>query len=85
MILTVCPSPCIDVNMEVDTLSVGRPNKIISKSTYYTGKAINVAIGLARLESRVFATGFMYDENSRQFEHELHREGVPYKFVWNKG
>lgn len=85
MILTVCPSPCIDVNMEVDTLSVGRPNKIISKSTFYTGKAINVAIGLARLESRVFATGFMYEENSRQFEHELHREGVPYKFVWNKG
>ena len=85
MILTVCPSPCIDVNMEVDTLSIGRPNKIISKSTFYTGKAINVAIGLARLEARVFATGFMYEENSRQFEHELHREGVPYKFVWNKG
>lgn len=85
MILTVCPSPCIDVNMEVDTLSVGRPNRIISKNTFYTGKAINVAIGLARLESRVFATGFMYEENSRQFEHELHREGVPYKFVWNEG
>ena len=85
MILTVCPSPCIDVSMEVDTLSVGKANKIISKRTFYTGKALNVAIGLARLNADVFATGFMYEENGTQFEHELHREGVPYRFVWNKG
>lgn len=85
MILTVCPSPCIDVNMEVDSLSVGMSNKIISKKTFYTGKALNVAIGLARLKAQVFLTGFMYEENGTQFEHELHREGVPYKFVWNKG
>ena len=85
MILTVCPSPCIDVNIEVDSLGVGMSNKIISKKTFYTGKAINVAIGLARLKASVFATGFMYEENGTQFEHELHREGVPYKFVWSKG
>ena len=85
MILTVCPSPCIDVNMEVESLGVGMSNKIISKKTFYTGKALNVAVGLARLKADVFATGFMYDENGTQFEHELHREGVPYKFVWNKG
>lgn len=85
MILTVCPSPCIDVNMEVDSLSVGKSNKIISKNTFYTGKALNVAIGLARLHVDVFTTGFMYEENGTQFEHELHRERVPYKFVWNKG
>lgn len=85
MILTVCPSPCIDVNMEVDSLSVGRTNKIINKRTFYTGKALNVAIGLARLNVRVFATGFMFEENGSSFEQELHREGVPYKFVWNKG
>lgn len=85
MILTVCPSPCIDVNMEVESLGVGRSNRILSKKTFYTGKAINVAIGLARLQAGVFATGFMYEENGTQFEHELHREGVPYRFVWNKG
>lgn len=85
MILTVCPCPCIDVNMEVDSLGVGRANKIISKRTFYTGKALNVAVGLARLNARVFATGFMFEENGTHFEHELHREGVPYKFVWNKG
>ncbi len=85
MILTVCPSPCIDVNMEVDSLSVGMVNKVISKKTFFTGKALNVARGLARLGARVFATGFMYEENGHGFEHELHCEGVPYKFVWNKG
>ncbi len=71
--------------MEVESLSVGMSNKIISKRTFYTGKALNVAIGLARLKARVFATGFMYEENGRQFEYELHREGVPYSFVWNEG
>lgn len=85
MILTVCLSPCIDVNVEVDSLAVGRSHKVISKRIFFTGKALNVAIGLARLKSDVFATGFMYEGNGSQFEQELHREGVPYKFVWNEG
>lgn len=85
MILTVCLSPCIDVNIEVDSLAVGRSHKVISKRIFFTGKALNVAIGLARLKSDVFATGFMYEGNGNQFEQELHREGVPYKFVWNAG
>ena len=85
MILTVCLSPCIDVNVEVDSLAVGKAHKVISKRIFFTGKALNVAIGLARLKSDVFATGFMYEGNGNQFEQELHREGVPYKFVWNEG
>ena len=58
---------------------------IISKRIFFTGKAINVAIGIARLGADAFSTGFMYDGNGHQFEIELHREGVPYKFVWNEG
>lgn len=85
MILTVCLSPCIDVNIEVNTLNVGMSHQIISKRIFFTGKALNVAVGLARLGADCFATGFMYEENGNQFEHELHREHVPYKFVWNKG
>ena len=85
MILTVCLSPCIDVNMEVESLNVGRSHKIISKRVFFTGKAINIAIGLARLKVDSFVTGFMYEENGQQFEQELHREGVTYKFVWNAG
>lgn len=85
MILTVCLSPCIDVNIEVDSLAVGKSHKIISKRIFFTGKALNVAIGLSRLKADAFATGFMYETNGNQFEHELHREGVPYKFIWNQG
>ena len=85
MILSVCLSPCVDINMEVDSLTVGMSHKIISKRIFFTGKALNVAIGLARLNADSFATGFMYEDNGNQFEQELHREGVPYKFVWNKG
>lgn len=85
MILTVCLSPCIDVNIEVDSLSVGMTHRIISKRIFFTGKALNVAIGISRLNADVFATGFMYEGNGNQFERELHREGVPYKFVWNSG
>lgn len=85
MILTVCLSPCIDVNIEVDSLSVGMAHKVISKRIFFTGKAINVAIGLARLQADAFATGFMYNDNGNCFEQELHREGVPYKFVWSEG
>lgn len=85
MILTVCLSPCIDVNIEVDSLSVGMSHQIINKRIFFTGKALNVAIGLSRLKTEAFATGFMFEGNGNQFEHELHREGVPYKFVWSEG
>ena len=85
MILSICLSPCIDVNMEVDSLSVGKSNKILNKRIYYTGKAINAARGLRRLGAEVQATGFMYEDNGRLFEQELHYEGVPYKFVWCPG
>ncbi len=85
MILSICLSPCIDVNMEVDSLSIGRTNKIINKRIFYTGKAINVARGLKRLGGEVYATGFMYEDNGKLFEQELHYEQVPYKFVWCEG
>ena len=85
MILCVSLSPCLEVNIEVDSLSVGKINKVIGKRTYLTGKTLNVAIGLARLGCGSFATGFMYEDNGRLFEQELHKEGVTYKFVWNEG
>lgn len=85
MILTICISPCIDVDIEVDSLSVGMLHKIINKRVFYSGKSLNVAIGLSRLGAQAFTTGFMYEDNGKLFEQELHREGVAYKFVWNTG
>lgn len=85
MILSVCLSPCTDVTIELDSLNVGKTNIVKSKTVSYTGKALNVAIGVARLGGESYATGLMYNENGYMFENALDKEGVPFTFVWNKG
>lgn len=85
MILTVCLNPCTDVTIELDALNVGKINHVKSKTLSFTGAALNVAIGVARLRGQSYATGFMYNENGSLFEQALDREGVPSAFVWNKG
>ena len=83
MILSVCPNPCIDCTIELDTLKLGGLNRIENKVVTYSGKALNVAIGVARLDGDSFATGF--DDNGKMFVHTLDDEGVKNTFVWNKG
>ena len=85
MILSICPNPSIDCTIELDSLNVGRLNRIDSKVETYSGKALNVAIGVARLEEKSLATGFMFDNHAKLFEHNLEREGVEHSFVYNKG
>lgn len=85
MILTVCMSPCTDVTIELDALNVGKTNVVKSKNVTFGGKALNVAIGVARLGGEPYATGLMYNENGYMFENALDKEGVPFTFVWNKG
>ena len=85
MILTVCPNPCIDCTMELDSLNVGRLNRIDSKIINYSGKALNVAVGVARLGEEVTATGFMFENDGALFEQSLVKEGVKTDFVYNKG
>ncbi len=78
-------SPSVDVTIELDSLNVGKVNTVRSKSLSFTGKALNVAIGVARLGAEAYATGFMYNENGQMFERALDREGVHFTFVWNNG
>ena len=85
MILTICPNPSIDCTIELDSLNVGRLNRIDSKVETYSGKALNVAMGIARLGEKSFATGFMFEDHGRLFEHVLDREGVKHNFVYSKG
>ncbi len=85
MILTVCMSPSTDVTIELDSLNIGKTNVVKSKTLSFTGKALNVAIGVARLGGEVCTTGLMYNENGYMFENALDKEGVPFTFVWNKG
>ncbi len=85
MILSICPNPSIDCTIELDSLNVGMLNRIDSKVETYSGKALNVAMGIARLGEKSFATGFMFDNHGRMFEHVLEKENVAHKFVYNKG
>lgn len=85
MILSICPNPSIDCTIELDSLNVGMLNRIDNKVETYSGKAMNVAIGIARLKEECFTTGFMFENHQRMFEHVLDKEGVKYDFVVNKG
>ncbi len=78
-------SPSVDVTIELDSLNVGKVNVVKNKTLSFTGKALNVAIGVARLGAEAYATGFMYNENGAMFERALDVEGVPFSFVWNGG
>lgn len=85
MILTICPNPSIDCTIELDSLNVGKLNRIDNKVETYSGKALNVAMGVARLGEKSLATGFMFDDHAKLFEHNLNKEGVAHRFVYNKG
>ena len=85
MILTICPNPSIDCTIELDSLNVGMLNRIGNKIETYSGKALNVAMGVARLGEKSFSTGFMFDLHSKLFEKSLEQNGVEHKFVYNQG
>lgn len=81
MILTICPNPSIDCTIELESLNVGMLNRIQGKVETYSGKALNVAIGVSRLGEKCTATGFMFANQQRTFEHVLSKEGVNCDFV----
>ncbi len=85
MILTICPNPSIDCTIEMDNLNVGMLNRIDSKVETYSGKALNVAVGVSRLGGKVTATGFMFENHGKMFEHSLRKNGVDFRFVYSSG
>ena len=85
MILTVCPNPSIDCTIELDSLNVGMLNRIENKVETYSGKALNVAIGVCRLGGKCVSTGFMFASHKELFERNLSVEGVGHRFVTVNG
>lgn len=85
MILSVCPNPSIDLTVELEQLNVGRLNRVNNKIVTYSGKALNVAIGVSRLGGDSYATGFMFENDGSLFSQRLDNEGVKNTFVWSKG
>ena len=85
MILTVCPNPSIDCTVELNSLEIGRMNRIENKILTYSGKALNVAIGVSRLGGDALVTGFMFSKDEGQFLNTLQKEGVKNQFVQTEG
>ena len=85
MILSICPNPSRDCTLELDNLNVGKLNRIRNKVETYSGKGLNVAIGVSRLGANSFVTGFMFEDGGKPFEERLKKEYVKYDFVWNSG
>ncbi len=85
MILSICPNPSVDCTIELDNLNVGMLNRINSKIETYSGKALNVAVGVARLYEKSFATGFMFDMHSSLFCQSLKDNNVDFEFINNPG
>ena len=85
MILTVCPNHSIDCTVELNSLEIGRMNRIENKILTYSGKALNVAIGVSRLGGGALATGFMFSKDEGQFLNTLQKEGVKNQFVQTEG
>ncbi len=85
MILSICPNPSRDCTLELDNLNVGKLNRIRNKVETYSGKGLNVAIGVSRLGANSSVTGFMFEDGGKPFEERLKKEYVKYNFVWNSG
>ncbi len=85
MILSICPNPSIDCTIELDSLNVGKLNRIDNKVETYSGKGLNVAKAVARLNKKSIATGFMFDEHKSMFEKVLTDEKVDFDFVYSQG
>lgn len=81
MILSICPNPSIDCTIELDSLNVGMLNRIDSKVETYSGKALNVSVGVARLGGKSVASGFMFNNHRPLFEAALKKDGVKFDFV----
>ena len=60
-------------------------NRIENKILTYSGKALNVAIGVSRLGGDALATGFMFSKDEGQFLNTLQKEGVKNQFVQTEG
>ena len=85
MILTICPNPSIDCTVELPSLDIGKVNRIDNKVLTYSGKALNVAIGVSRLGGDAFSTGFMFEKDCGQFLKTLDAEKVKNDFVVTEG
>lgn len=85
MISCVCMNPAMDKTIELDGFNYGGMNRVKRAVYDASGKAVNVAIVLARLGDAVRLVGLNYNEGGRKVEDKLSAEGVSSKFIWLDG
>lgn len=78
-------NPALDKTIELDELNVGGLNRVRRALYDATGKAVNVAIVLARLGEQTRLVGVNYMDGGKAVEQRLSGEGVASEFVWLEG
>ncbi len=81
MISALCLNPSFDKTVEVDTMRVGKINRVRSVRTDTGGKGTNVAIVLHRLGIPVRCLGLAGEDGAAQYEQRLEKIGVPHGFL----
>lgn len=88
MIYTVTLNPSIDLNVELDSLTLGKRNNIKSETVLPGGKALNVSRVLSALRIPTIATGFVGGFQGEFIKDWLRKEDITADFVemkeWNR-
>ena len=81
MILTVTPSPALDMTWHVDALTPGATHRVPTGATRAGGKGLNVARVLHTQGHDVLALTTVGGSNGTEFEAELGASGIPHRLI----
>lgn len=83
--LCITLNPAIDVTLELDTLKIGRVNRVQTAQSRPAGKGLNVAQVLKGLGHDIYVTGFLGQNNRAVFDEAFARQGYHNNFVYVAG
>jgi 1-phosphofructokinase family hexose kinase len=81
VILTVTPSPALDMTWRVDALTPGATHRVPTGATRAGGKGLNVARVLHAQGHDVLALTTVGGSNRTEFEAELEASGIPHRLI----
>ena len=81
MITTICLNPSFDRSVEMDTLQLGKVNRIRALREDMGGKGINVAVVAQRLGLDVQCIGVMGESGADELSAMMDREGLKHQFL----
>ncbi len=81
MITTICLNPSFDKEMKLDSLRLGKVNRISELREDMGGNGINVAVVARRLGLDVQCIGTMGEDGADQLSAMMDREGLKHRFL----